>query len=312
MRTSLYWLPLAFVALSTGASAADEAIAFDGERALRHVARMLEVGQRHYGAPRRDAAIGQLTRALESRVDRVELQKLEARETGSGRDYELTNIIGRRNPDASPRLLLGSHYDTRLWAELDPEASKRTQPIPGANDGTSGVAVLFELLRVIEGTPDLRDLGIDIVLFDGEEFGRPGSDDYCKGSIHFVERLERFYPATPPAAVIIIDMVGDRELRIPRERSSNATLSRWLNDEIWRAGDRVAPGTFSDAIFGPIGDDQSAFQLRGIPAVLVIDLEYPYWHTHQDTLDKVSASSLQAVGRTLVSALPDVMGKVPR
>ena len=302
-------LVLALVTLWTSPCPADEAIAFDGVRALRHVAWMLEAGQRHYGAPRRDAAIARLAGALASQVDRVEHQRFRVREAASGREYELTNLIGRRNPGASPRLLLGSHYDTRLWAEQDPTMALRGLPIPGANDGTSGVAVLLELLRVIEGTPELRDLGIDVVFFDGEEFGRPGNNDYCQGSLHFVRQLEHFYPASPPFAAIVLDMVGDRELRIRRERSSNAELSRWLSDEIWRAGERIAPGTFVDAPTGPIVDDQSAFQRRGIPAVLIIDLEYPHWHTHQDSIDKLSSNSLQVVGRTLASVLPGIIAR---
>jgi Zn-dependent M28 family amino/carboxypeptidase len=267
---------------------------------------MLELGQRHYGAELRSTAIEQLAEALGRHVDDVHQQRFTARERESGKEHALVNIIGRRNPTATPRVLLGSHYDTRLWAEEDADTTRRGQPIGGANDGTSGVAVLLELLRVISATPDLRDLGIDVVLFDGEEFGRPGSNDYCKGSVYFVRHLEALYPSAPPAAAILVDMVGDRKLKIRRERSSNAILSRRLSDVVWRHGQVVAPEVFVDEGVGQIIDDQSAFHAAGIPAVLIIDLEYEHWHTHQDTLDKISAASMEVVGKTLKAALPGI------
>lgn len=305
--SGVIFVVLGLLCLGDSPIRAGDAVFFDGERALGHAARMLERGQRHYGAKQRDAAIADLAAALSLHVDDVRQQRFTAREPVSGREYELTNLIGRRNPAARPRLLLGSHYDTRLWAEEDPDAARRGEPIQGANDGTSGVAVLLELLRVVSAKPALRELGIDVVLFDGEEFGRPGSRDYCKGSIHFVRNLRETYPASPPAAAIVIDMVGDRDLRIRRERSSNAPLSRWLTDEIWRHGKLAASGVFVDELDGPIIDDQSPFHAVGIPAVLVIDLDYPYWHTQRDSLDKISAQSLAAVGGTLEAALPSVL-----
>ena len=110
-------------------SSVAEDVSFDGERSLQHVKRMVELGQRHYGAPLRSAAISQLARALEEHVDHVQQQRLKARERVSAVEYELVNIIGRRNPEASPRILLGSHYDTRVWAEEDADPTRRQSPI---------------------------------------------------------------------------------------------------------------------------------------------------------------------------------------
>ncbi len=117
-----------------------------------------------------------------------------------------------------------------------------------------------------------------MVLFDGEEFGRPSLPDYCKGSIHFAKQIRTIYPTQLPMAAIVIDMVGDRELEIKREQSSNAPGSRWLNDLIWAVGGRQAPGVFANRIQSAILDDQTSLQRLGIPAVLLIDFSYPRQH----------------------------------
>ena len=204
-------------------------------------------------------------------------------------------------------MLVGSHFDTRLWAESDSDPGKRGDPITGANDGTSGIAVLLELLRVVAGSPELSSLGLDVVFFDGEEFGRPGNHDYCKGSIYLAQHIGELYPSAKPVAAIVLDMVGDRDLEIPREASSNAPGSRWLNDLIFRHGKRRAPEVFVDRVGLSIFDDQSAFQALSIPAALIIDFDYPYWHTQADTLDKVSARSLDIVGDTLVEVVREIL-----
>jgi Zn-dependent M28 family amino/carboxypeptidase len=159
----------------------------------------------------------------------------------------------------------------------------------------------------------LANIGVDIVFFDGEEFGRPGSQDYCAGSKYFAAHLSSSYPESPPVAVIILDMVGDADLSFPPERSS-AVKARALTSLIWSEGVRLGLPAFINGLgreLGPkpppisrwIVDDHSPFQALNIPATLIIDLDYPYWHTHQDTLDKVSASSLKQTGDVLVASL---------
>jgi hypothetical protein len=283
------------------------ALTFDGERSFLELTRLTELGQRHYGAPRRSEAIAYLEQALRRHVDEVVKQSFVAKEAQSGVSYTLTNLIGRRNPHARRRLLVGSHFDTRLWAESDSDPGQRGDPIMGANDGSSGVAVLLELLRVVAASPELSRLGLDVVFFDGEEFGRPGNSDYCKGSVHLAQHIRELYPSTGPVAVIVLDMVGDRDLQIFREASSNAPGSKWLNDLIFRQGQRRAPEVFVDRVGLSVLDDQSAFQSLSIPAALIIDLDYPYWHTQGDTLDKVSARSLDIVGDTVVEAVREIL-----
>lgn len=267
--------------------------------------RLVEFGHRHYAAPRRSEAVTQLEDLLRGATPHVSRQTFAATESASGETYQLTNVIARLHPDRPHRVLLGSHFDTRLWAEEDRDPTKRGQPIVGANDGTSGVAVLVEALTLMAKDPAFASAGIDVVLFDGEEFGRPGrgGGDYCKGSIYFADHITELYPTAKPQAAIVLDMVGDRDLSIKRESSSQRPLSRGLNDLFWEVGRRNAPGVFVDRTRSTIIDDHTSLQNIGVPAILVIDLEYPHWHTHQDTLDKVSQESLATVGKTLLEVV---------
>ena len=283
---------------------------FNQDRAWRDLQEIVKRGQRYYGAPQREEAIQALVNHLEAAGGAVSLQRFTQREPQSKVDYQLTNVIARFNPEISARVILGSHWDTRLWAEEDADIMKRQMPITGANDGSSGVAVLFEIARQIQALK-LQGLGVDIVLFDGEEFGRPGSQDYCAGSRYFARNLQHYYPKEQPRGVVVIDMVGDRELTFPPEQSSVAK-ARALTTLIWREGVRLSAPAFIAGLRRPqrggprsrwIVDDHTPFQELGIPAVLIIDLDYAQWHTHQDTLDRVSAASLKQTGDVLLASL---------
>ena len=142
---------------------------FDGHRALRELYRLVRRGNRYYGAPRREEVIQLFESRLRAYGAETVRQRFEAEERQSGVRYTLTNIIGRITPSRPQRIVLGTHWDTRLWAEEEPDPARRAEPIPGANDGTSGIVVLFELARVLKRAP-LRHIGVDIALFDGEEF----------------------------------------------------------------------------------------------------------------------------------------------
>ncbi|MEE2643463.1 MAG: M28 family peptidase [Myxococcota bacterium] len=276
--------------------------AFDGSRALRHLQRLVRKGNRYYGAPEREAVIALLTEGLQKcGAAEVKAQRFFVTERMSGQRYQLANLIARVNPEREERILLGTHWDTRLWAEEEQNPSQRTTPIPGANDGTSGVVVLFELLRALRSNP-LRKIGVDVALFDGEEFGRPGSHDYCMGSKYMAKNLSVLYQR-PPSAVIVIDMVGDKDLSFPAERSSLMRAPS-LEALVRRAGLSVGSRAFQTRKRGPwITDDHSPFQALGIPAILLIDYDYPFWHTQRDTPSQCSSESLAQTGRALLAAL---------
>jgi Zn-dependent M28 family amino/carboxypeptidase len=195
-----------------------------------------------------------------------------------------------------PRLLIAGHYDTKVFREF---------AFVGANDGGSSTAFVLELARVLK---DRRfALPIELVFFDGEEAvvdWNQGQDN-TYGSRHYVEAARKDGSLKDIRALVLVDMIGDRDLRIKRESNS----SPWLTDIIWDAARRLKRPEFVDEST-PIEDDHVPFLQAGVPAVDIIDLEYPAWHTAEDTLDKVSAESLQAVGDVLLAALPDLMDRL--
>jgi Zn-dependent M28 family amino/carboxypeptidase len=204
--------------------------------------------------------------------------------------HPIKNIVGRRGAGHG-RTILGAHYDTRLVADQDPDPAKRLDPVPGANDGASGVAVLLELARTLP--TDILD--VELVFFDAEDNGYIDGWDWVLGSRAFVTSL-----ATTPDAMILVDMVGDTDLRLPREANSDAALTA----SIWGVANRLGHGEiFIDEMGPAILDDHVPFLEAGIPAVDIIDFDYDYWHTTQDTPDKVSAESLEIVGSTILEWL---------
>jgi len=203
-------------------------------------------------------------------------------------DHIIKNIIARRS-DIPPQIILGAHYDTRLFADNDPSISMQQQPVPGGNDGASGVAVLLELGRVLPR----NSVPVWLVFFDAEDQGGiPGWKDWSLGATAFVSSFN-----LKPRAVVIVDMVGDFDLNITMEKNSDQRLTK----EIW---DTAAMLGYSNAFIPRpkynIIDDHIPFINAGMPAVDIIDIEYRYWHTTYDTADKVSPHSLQVVGQTLL------------
>ncbi len=199
--------------------------------------------------------------------------------------FSVQNIIATRS-DTAPRIIVGAHYDSRLLADQD-TGPGRSQPVPGANDGASGVSILLELARTLPA----KSVPVELVFFDAEDNGGLDNRQWIMGSQAFVQTL-----TVKPQAVVIVDMVGDANLNIFEERNSDPKLTA----EIWAQAANLGFGKYfiSTPKYDMI-DDHSPFLAAGIPAVDIIDFDYPYWHTTADTLDKVSAQSLQTVGETL-------------
>lgn len=254
---------------------------FDGQRAYTDVMRQVSFGPRTPGSKAHEQTIDYIRQQLQEANWLVEVQVTEIN------GVPIKNIIARRS-DVPPQIILGAHYDSRLFAEHDPDLMKQSQPVPGANDGASGVAVLLELGRVLprNGVP------VWLVFFDAEDQGGiPGWDEYALGSRAFVHELK-----VKPQAVVIVDMVGDYDLNIHQEKQSNKRLA----DEIWQvAADLGFSRYFIPEAKYTIEDDHVPFLEAGIPAVDIIDIEYRYWHTSYDTVDRVSPRSLAIVGAVL-------------
>lgn len=252
---------------------------FDGARALRDVEQQVAFG------PRTPGSAAQAKFLEWSRAELAAAGWQTRIQTSAKMGHPIRNLIAFRSPNP-PQILLGAHYDSRLRADRDPDPAKRSQPVPGANDGASGVAVLLELARVLP-----KDMPVWLVFFDAEDNGQIQGWDWILGSRAFVEAMD-----FRPQAMALVDMVGDADLRLPIEKNSDTALAQ----EIWSQAQALGYGDIFVAADGPrILDDHLPFLEAGIPAVDIIDIEYAYWHTTADTSDKVSAESLQAVGETL-------------
>jgi len=254
---------------------------FDGDRAYEDVKRQLSFGPRTTGSKAQDLFISWLHDNLMTAGWQPSIQQ-----TGM-MGHTLKNIIARRG-ETPPRLILLAHYDSRLVADNDPDLQKRGQPVPGADDGASGVAVLLELARVLP----VNTVPTWLVFLDAEDNGNIPGWDWILGSRAFAATL-----TDKPQAVILVDMIGDADLNIYKERNSDPALT----SQIWN----VAKSLGYDKAFIPeykyrVLDDHIPFVEAGIPAVDIIDLDYPYWHTTSDTADKVSPGSLKIVGETLL------------
>ncbi|MEK6221981.1 MAG: M28 family peptidase [Chloroflexota bacterium] len=260
-------------------------VVFDGERALSDLMFQVQLGPRTPASSGHAEIVMWLTSTLENIGWEVEIQ----RDTQMG--HPIQNIVDRIGRGRPEKFLIGAHYDTRMVADQDPDPSKTNFPVPGANDGASGVAVLLELARVI---PKNIDKEIWLVFFDAEDNGRLPGWDWVLGSKSFVENNNNDFDAA-----IVVDMVGDADLNIYYERSSDIEISK----EIWQVAILNGYSSFIPTIKYHMIDDHTAFKLAGIPAVLIIDFDYPYWHTSEDNLSKVSAESLEQVGGTLLEWL---------
>jgi Zn-dependent M28 family amino/carboxypeptidase len=287
---SVFLLGIAF--LQGGCSEAEKPV-FDGDSAFRFLTEQCEIGPRYPGSRGHKELRRYLVRKLRSYGANVSAQAFDAVLT-SGDTLHLANIIANYNTGSPRRILLGAHYDTRPYADRDPDPANRDKPIIGANDGASGVAVLLETARLLGGSSP--PVGVDLVFFDGEDYGREGvQEDYILGSSHFASNMREY----SPGAVVIVDMIGEKDLRIKKERFS-ARYSGTLLEEIFSIAALLEIEAFVDEQGPSILDDHIPFINRGIPAVNLIDFDYPYWHTLEDTPDKCSAESLEAVGRVII------------
>ena len=279
MRIALSLLVIGLAGCSGRASPA-----FNGDVALELVEAQVGFGPRYPGSQGHAEVQEWIAEELGKRGWTVETMSFPYRGT------TLTNLSGILPGSGGDKILLGAHYDTRRIADRGPEGERL--PVPGANDGGSGVAVLLEIARVL---PD-RNPGCDVglVFFDGEDNGNLDGWDWAVGSRAFAAALE-----VEPRAVVVVDMVGDRDLRLPIERSSTPDLAA----EIWAAAQEAGSKAFVMDVGHSILDDHVPFLERGWRAVDIIDIDYPYWHTTADTPDKVAAESLAQVGDALLTWL---------
>jgi hypothetical protein len=289
-------LLVATLAAAACALAAEPPV-FDGKRAYEHVRKLVEIGPRPAGSPGAARARDYIKAELRALDIAVEEQAFEAKTPlAAVRMVNLRATLSGERGSSGPRLIVAGHYDTKLFPDFK---------FVGANDGGSSAAFLLELARVLKETS--RPMPIELVFFDGEEavIDWHVADDNTYGSRQYVAAAGKDGTLAGITAMILVDMIGDRDLRILRETNSTA----WLTDIIWAAARRAGRREFVDE-FLEVDDDHVPFLRAGVPAVDIIDLDYPAWHTEEDTLDKVSAESLQVVGDVLLAALPEIVKRI--
>jgi Zn-dependent M28 family amino/carboxypeptidase len=205
----------------------------------------------------------------------------------------LTNVIARFGPSGGSRIVLCAHWDTRPFCDQDPDSSHRLDPVPGANDGGSGVAVLLEVAELMKVKPP--PVGVDLVFFDGEDQGQAThSEEFSLGARAYATRLSQGPAEGRPIAAFLFDMVGDHDLGIYPEVGSSERAAN-LVDLVNEAARATRAGHFHTEPRYRLTDDHTRLLDAGIPAVDIIDFDYPAWHTHLDRIDQVSAASLAEV-----------------
>ncbi len=272
---------------------------FDSLRAFRYLQQQVAFGPRVPGTEAHDRTVEWLVGTLRPLSDTVFVQSFSQPISRLG-SLTLRNVIARFRSGHAPRLMLSAHVDTRPWADQDPDPAHQQVPVPGANDGASGVAVLLELAQRFHELPP--PIGVDIVLFDGEDLGTPGrGDDWCLGSRYFSRHL----PTGPViAGGINVDMIGSRGLVVRREGYSDSR-ARALVEQVFAAAADAGVASFRNEPGITILDDHVPLNDAGVPAIDLIDfgngdVSDRTWHTVSDVPDSCSAASLGSVGAVLL------------
>ncbi len=290
-------LAVTSVCAGLGPSAqAPAAPTFDGARAFEHLKAQVALGPRPAGSAELRQTRAYLTRQISAMGLTVQEQPFVA--TTPIGQVEMLNLIVTLPGRRTDRILFTGHYDTKLFKDI---------VFLGASDGASSAALLVELVRSLKDQP--RDFTYEFVWFDGEEAVVKWDidTDSTYGSRYYVQAAQKAGALSAIKALILVDMIGHRDLRI--ERDSHST--RWLTDIIWAAARRLGHGNVFLNVTTTIEDDHLHFVRAGVPSINIIDLNHfiaeGHWHTAGDNLDAVSQQSLQIVGDVLLAALPDVV-----
>ncbi len=265
---------------------------FDGQRAMHHIAEQLVQGSREpANIKAKQHTLNYIQQVLSPLSHSIRSQTFNA--YGLHGTNLWASIKGQSKSRDKRRIMLGAHWDSRPQADRDADPLLRNHPVIGANDGGSGVAVLLEMARVLAAQPP--SITVDLVFFDLEDMGDIDNRPYSIGASQFIVRN----PDYRPSAGIIVDMVCDKNLRIPRERHSQ-TRAPEVMDRLWQIARQQRASGFIDRTGSFINDDHVPFLDAGLKVVDLIQYPFPdYWHSTGDSIDKCSAQSLQQVGNVL-------------
>lgn len=297
---------------SSAPALTEDRSAFSADSAMLWLKAQTDLGPRVPGSRAHDACVSYLTgRLRDFGADTVCVIGGSAR-TWEGKSLPVRNIFARYGADRPAHILLMAHYDTRPWADRDPEPANREKPIDGANDGASGVAVILEIARNLG--IKAAEVGVDILLTDLEDSGATeeaaaGEDTWCLGAQDFAENLP-YTPADRPRYGILLDMVGGKDARFHREYFSDRRASD-ATDRVWSMAARMGLGSrFIDAPGGAITDDHLPLIDAGIPVTDIIENmsaatgSFPAtWHTLDDNFGNIDPQALSDVGRVVLNVI---------
>lgn len=280
---------------------------FSGERAYKFIEEQVAFGPRNPNSEGASMALQYFKNYFEQNSDKLELQNFVY--TGYEQEkLNLTNIIVKFNPQAKRRIILCAHWDSRPRAEQDKNVENQKKPILGANDGGSGTGVLMEIASILKQNP--VDYGVDIVLFDGEDYGEAADlDNFCIGSKYFGATKDISYQ---PVFAILLDLIGDKDAKFPYDLESIQKAPEVVK-MVWGIAKTIGASRFITADGDPIYDDHVVLNQHGIKAINIIDSDIVgadshierknYWHTQNDTMENISKDALQQVGDVLVKLL---------
>ncbi len=279
-------------------------IKFSGDKAFAHLTKQCDFGPRIPNSDAHKNCGDYILNNLKQYADEVREQNFTY--NIDGKVLRLRNIIGIFNLAAKDHILLCAHWDSRPFADEELDKEKAMQPVLGANDGASGVAVLLELARIFKNHPP--KVGIIMVFFDGEDYG-PGPENMFLGSKKFAQTWKQMkLPNGQPLKFrygILLDMVGDKNLTIYREQYSNQKAPK-IVDKVWKAAESLGySNVFKNEAKYFVNDDHIPLIISGIDCIDIIDFEYAPWHTIEDTPDKCSPDSLKIVGQVVAKVVYD-------
>ncbi|RLC48012.1 MAG: hypothetical protein DRH70_02075 [Candidatus Coatesbacteria bacterium] len=266
---------------------------FNASRAFSHLVAQVNFGPRVPGTEAHRRCLDYIIHHLSSAAKSLQTQQFPI--DCYDEPIKGTNILATFGNGAGEPIFYCCHWDTRPIANKDPNPDNRYKPIPGANDGASGVAVLLELATLFHEKPPPRD--VSLVFLDAEDSGDYRECEFCIGSYYLARNLDSVFSERPSFGVLI-DMIGDRDLSIPKERYSVALAPDVVNS-VWAIARRLGCSQFKDEIGPSVFDDHIWFNRAGVPTIDIIDFDYPVWHTLQDNVDHCSKESLKAVGDVL-------------
>jgi len=289
---------------------------FESDSSYSFIAQQIAFGPRVPGTSAHTNCALWLKEKMEHFADTVMVQDFKAR-VYNKKILDGKNIISSFNPKAGKRILLAAHWDSRPYADHDPDPANHRKPIDGANDGASGVGILMEIARLIKNSPLDPILGVDIIFFDLEDYG-PHNDERSNGDDDFWALGAQYWSRNPHKSAykaqfgILLDMVGASNPVFPREYYSQQ-YAAWVLDKTWRTAQRLGyDNYFVNKPGYPINDDHIPVnRIAGIPMIDIIHIDqnsvngtfYDHWHTLNDNLDQIDVKTLQIVGEVVTTVI---------